>query len=406
MKILHVLAQQPGRTGSGVFLNSLLTHAAGNKQALIAGVPKDRQISHPNLNQKNIFPVYFETPQLPFPVVGMSDQMPYNSTRYSDLDDEMLARWKSAFLEQLYIAMEKFKPDIVLCHHLWLLTSLCKQTYPKLPMLAFCHGTGLRQLNKLTNYRQFVVHGCQKLERIFALSHFQKEQIILHYQYPSDKIVVLGSGYNSDLFYPPLKQRKGKTTKLVYCGKLAAAKGVFSLLQAFQKLDKNLFELHLVGSGTGQEANQIRQIAKSTKNVYLHGVVSQKKLGDIFRCCDIFVLPSFYEGLSLVILEAMACGLPVVVSRLPGLQEWLGKNLCNSDNIKFVPLPRLENVDKPVAADLPEYENNLAKAIKEVANIQLSSHFTDFIQDKSWHNIYQKAEMVMKAVLEKSEKHL
>lgn len=399
MRILHVIAQQPGRTGSGVFLNSLLTHAAGNKQALIAGIPKDQQISHPNLNSKNIFPVYFETQKLPFPVVGMSDQMPYNSTRYCDLDDEMLARWKSAFLEQLYFAEEKFKPEIVLCHHLWLLTSLCRQTLSKLPMLAFCHGTGLRQLTKLQKYRNFVVHGCKNLERIFALNHFQEEQIKLHYHYPKEKLVVLGSGYNSDLFYPSSNIKSSVPTKIVYCGKLAAAKGVFSLLHAFQKLDKKLFNLHLIGSGSGQEANKIRQIANSTEGVYLHGAVSQKKLGDIFRSCDIFVLPSFYEGLPLVILEAMACGLPVVVSKLPGLQEWLGKNVCTSNNIKFVPLPRLANVDTPVAADLPEYEDKLAKALKNVANTQLSPHILDFIQEKCWRNVYQKAEKVMKAVL-------
>ncbi|MDY6916284.1 MAG: glycosyltransferase family 4 protein [Candidatus Cloacimonadota bacterium] len=399
MKILHVIAQQPGKTGSGIFLNSIIKHAKKHKHALVAGIPADFPISRIGLNKRNIFPVHFQSDQLPFPVVGMSDNMPYASTRYRDLNPKMLFRWKSAFLQQLSVATENFEPDIILCHHLWLLTSLCSYNFPEVPKIAFCHGTGLRQINKLPKYREFVINGCQNLDRIFALNHFQKEQIMLHYNYPKERIVVLGSGYNSDLFFPAKNKKIQKPIKLVYCGKLAKSKGVFSLLNAFKKLEKHKYELLLVGSGTDQEAKNIKDLANSMENVFLKGAISQKRLGKIFRNCDIFVLPSFYEGLPLVILEAMACGLPVVVSKLPGLKEWLGKIVCATNNIKFIPLPRLKNVDSPIATDLPEYENNLIEAIKTIANTQISPHITDFIKEKCWHNIYQNTEKVIQAVL-------
>ena len=58
-----------------------------------------------------LFPVRFETEKLPFPVVGMSDVMPYQSTRYQDMTDEMLKQWKSAFQKQIDKAINEFQPD-------------------------------------------------------------------------------------------------------------------------------------------------------------------------------------------------------------------------------------------------------------------------------------------------------
>lgn len=74
------------------------------------------------------------------------------------------------------------------------------------------------------------------------------------------------------------------------------------------------------------------------------------------------VLPSFFEGLPLVIIEALACGLNIVTTDLPGVQDWLDNNIPNH-TVLFVPPPRMLNVDEPLPEDLPLFQKNLAQTI-------------------------------------------
>lgn len=80
MRILCISAQKPDSTGSGVYLAETVASlaAAGHQVAVIAGIDKD---DSPQLAPGVEFvPVRFRTPELPFPVCGMSDVMPYEAT--------------------------------------------------------------------------------------------------------------------------------------------------------------------------------------------------------------------------------------------------------------------------------------------------------------------------------------
>ena len=127
-RILHITSQYPGKTGSGVYLNELIKE--GNKknyvQGLIAGLSKGEENIELNIPKKYFYPVLFKTEKMPFPIVGMSDIMPYESTKYSEMTDEMLYMWKKEFKKTIKKAIDKFKPDIIISHHLWVLTSLVK----------------------------------------------------------------------------------------------------------------------------------------------------------------------------------------------------------------------------------------------------------------------------------------
>ena len=81
MRILSITAQKPSSTGSGIYLTELVKEFAksGCTQAVIAGVTREDQVE---LQEGTAwYPVLFESESLPFPVVGMSDEMPYQSTR-------------------------------------------------------------------------------------------------------------------------------------------------------------------------------------------------------------------------------------------------------------------------------------------------------------------------------------
>jgi len=95
-KILHILAQRPEKTGSGIFLQNIVKIAAeqGYEQAVISGVPAAlEKVEFGAIAEQKFYPVKFETEQIPFPVVGMSNVMPYRSEKYKNLTAEMLKKW-------------------------------------------------------------------------------------------------------------------------------------------------------------------------------------------------------------------------------------------------------------------------------------------------------------------------
>ena len=90
MRILHLLSQRPEATGSGIFIQAMLREAVrkGHANYLVAGIPDDCPPAPDLLSGVPHRFVRFGTGALPFPVVGMSDVMPYDSTRFCDLDSE------------------------------------------------------------------------------------------------------------------------------------------------------------------------------------------------------------------------------------------------------------------------------------------------------------------------------
>ncbi|NQT64782.1 MAG: glycosyltransferase family 4 protein [FCB group bacterium] len=320
--------------------------------------------------------------------------MPYESVRFCDLSEEELQEYEKAFSIILQKAVAKFKPDIIHSHHLWIVSSLTRQLFPEIPMVTTCHGTDLRQFQNCRHLRERVLKGCNKIDVVMALSEDQKNEIIRLYKMEPEKIIVVGVGFNNDLFYPETKP-KPEPVQLVYAGKLSNAKGVPWLLRALKKINSPDWQLQLVGSGTGKEKELCLKLAKEMGDrVCIHGAIPQEKLAEIMRRSHIFILPSFYEGLALVVLEALASGCRIVATDLPGMKEILGDH--KADFISLVKLPRLRNTDQPYQEDENEFEADLKNAIQH--QIKAASEFQQInllsIQDKidsfTWTEVFEK----------------
>jgi len=186
----------------------------------------------------------------------------------------------------------------------------------------------------------------------------QKEEIGGLYGIPPETVHVVGAGYNDRLFVQTAKCAS-RTVQIVYAGKLSRAKGVPWMLRSLSRITSKSWHLHLVGGGSGAEMAECLRLAdRMDGRVTAHGPVSQETLSGIMRRSHLFVLPSLFEGLPLVLLEALASGCRIVATELPGVKELLG-DVRSADFIELVQVPRLVNVDEPVKEDQEAFEKNL-----------------------------------------------
>src|SRR5690606_9899787 len=113
-----------------------------------------------------------------FPIVGMSDVMPYDNTLYSNMTDEMMALWKKAFRKRLERAREEFDPDLIFAHHLWILTSMTRDVFPDKKVIGICHNTDLRQARINPHIKEEHVKNIHRLDYVFSISEEQKDEIV------------------------------------------------------------------------------------------------------------------------------------------------------------------------------------------------------------------------------------
>jgi glycosyltransferase involved in cell wall biosynthesis len=215
-----------------------------------------------------------------------------------------------------------------------------------------------------------------------------------------EKVIVSGSGYNPDMFFPNKNREKNDNVKIAYVGKMCNAKGVPHLLNAIDACKKyEHIELNLIGSGSALESDEIIKSidSRKTKINYL-GIVPQEDLEKLLRTCDLFILPSFFEGLPLVVIEALASGAKVICTDLPGLDDFLGERLKELGAIRYIKMPRLKNVDTPYEEDVCEFEDRLSQTIDEASCEILEGKKYDIdeviklLEDKTWSGLFNRLE--------------
>ncbi|MDF1538841.1 MAG: glycosyltransferase family 4 protein [Candidatus Thorarchaeota archaeon] len=156
---------------------------------------------------------------------------------------------------------------------------------------------------------------------------------------PERNISVIPGFVDTNLFYPKeashIRKKLGYTTQefvFVYVGRLSEQKGVRILIQAFAKASKNSFnvKLLLIGGHSSDrqlEAQRIRYYRKLcselgiANKVKFTGSISNRSIPEFLSASDVLVLPSKLEGFPRVLIEAMACGLPVLATKSLGNEE-------------------------------------------------------------------------------------
>ncbi|MCL4256993.1 MAG: glycosyltransferase family 4 protein [Anaerolineales bacterium] len=151
-----------------------------------------------------------------------------------------------------------------------------------------------------------------------------------NYGVSPERINVIPNYVETDRFYPGNGSGSSKP-RIGFVGRLDDEKNLFQLIKAVIDMD---VEVWLIGYGPRKE--QLEEFSEGGKAEFRFlGSVGNQDLPDLLRQCDLFVFPSLYEGHPKALIEAMACGLPVLGTRVQGIQEIITHEdnglLCNTD---------------------------------------------------------------------------
>ena len=385
MKILSITAQKPHSTGSGTYMTELVKafDRMGHSQAVVCGIFPDDPVDFPA--GVSCYPVFFNdgSPDLlavsckagpsrfkalPFPVVGMSDIMPYTSTRYRDLTPDMISQFEEAFIDAAGRAIADLDPDLIICHHLFLLTALVRKHFPERKIAGISHGTDLRQMINCDNLRDIVRPYIKELDAALALHSEQREQIIDIFGMDESRVSVIGSGYNSTLFNTEgrIDRLPGEPLRIAYAGKISRPKGVPEMLAALSRLadDSEVPAFELTMAGGCQDEVLKDKLGELPSWAAWLGQIPQPALADLLRRTDIFILPSYFEGLPLVLIEAMSAGAVPVSTDLPGIRSWINANV-GGPNAVFVPMPQMKSIDEPTDSGRSTFIEDLTTALRD-----------------------------------------
>ena len=116
----------------------------------------------------------------------------------------------------------------------------------------------------------------------------------------------------------------------MFVGRLSGVKGVLVLLNAMAKLRRKFTDVVLTLVGDGPDRGRVERMVEALElkeHVELLGYRSTEEVRELLGHADVFVLPSFAEGVPVVLMEAMASGVPVVASRIAGIPELVEDNV-------------------------------------------------------------------------------
>lgn len=386
MKILSITAQKPSKTGSGVYLSEVIKSLAklGAKQAILYGkMPGDDEPEIANICE-HTYAVNFMSDALPFAIAGMSDNMPYEASRYCDFTEQMAAQFVDAYSAEIKRAITEFEPDLIICHHLYLATAIAAHVNASAKIVGISHSTDLRQMQKHDLCAQYIKEGICALDHIFVLRGDQIEEVCEIYGANPAKVSVIGTGYSSDMFYAGGENVAGS---IVFVGKICKQKGVPQLIEAASRIKGA--KLTLVGGHSDEKEYEaiVRQATSSGADITFTGVLKeQTEVAQRYRDSQVFCLPSFFEGLPLVTLEAVASGCSAVMTCLPGIKEFYTQN-TNDAPIIYVAPPHMHNVDEPDEDDLKAFVDELEVALRRAFTLKPNP---ESVKNLSWDSLAKR----------------
>lgn len=186
-------------------------------------------------------------------------------------------------------------------------------------------------------FRFFIQYSAKNCPYVIAISESTKKDMVNILKIPSEKIVVTILGKSEDFKqiydHEKFEQIKNKYKLpdqfILFVGLIEPRKNVGLLIQSYLDVVMNLDNnTDLVVAGRwGWESQKITELVESSdfsNRIHFPGYIDQNDLPILFNMAKIFIYPSNYEGFGLPVLEAMACGTPVITTNVSSMPEFVG----------------------------------------------------------------------------------
>ena len=176
------------------------------------------------------------------------------------------------------------------------------------------YSTWLQKIHYATDLRLWTRLALKKCHAVTAVSE-STAQIVKQDMGLTQPIRVIYNGVDTNHFVPDLKNKfNSKEVRVFFCGNLTIRKGAHWLSHIAKKLNNNVTIFYTQGLRT-------RKVYKNSTRLHSIGPVSFEQMPNRYQEMDILLMPTVREGLSLAVLEAMACALPVIASNCSSLPE-------------------------------------------------------------------------------------
>ena len=223
----------------------------------------------------------------------------------------------------------KFNPDIVqinpslagtaIFRDFLFLNIIKKKGYP---VILFIHGWQMQISNRFKSiiWNNYFRKRFEMADAIIVLANqFKEELLSLGLK---DKKVHVSSTMVNSAQYSQSEKNFSKPYTILFCATMKKSKGPYELLNAIPLVIKKYIDTSFIFLGDGKELKKLKTKTKEMglgKNVTFTGYKTGNEKIDLFKKAHIFVFPSYSEGYPTVVLEAMAAGLPLIITSVGGL---------------------------------------------------------------------------------------
>lgn len=197
----------------------------------------------------------------------------------------------------------------------------------RLKVITTLHGTDITLVGQDPSYRRITCFSIQRSDGLTAVSDYLRDETVAQFDVPGDRIEVIPNFVDLEKFHrdrDPCHRDKFAAPDeriLMHISNFRPVKRLDDVVRIFARVDREL-PSRLVLIGDGPERGRAQQVAEdegvADRVVYLG---KQESVAELLACADLFLLPSASEAFGLVALEAMACGVPVVATRVGGVSE-------------------------------------------------------------------------------------
>lgn len=319
------------------------------------------------------------------------------------------AKYSLKPVEEILNIIKQEKIDIIHCHLFRSIITgiIVKRKYPAVKLVIHEHGEINYDNLKNVLYRKILQYNEKNIEKIIAVSGSTRNNLISKTRIPENKISLLYNYFqphesnNLDLAVNEKIGHDPETFKIGYVGRLNPVKGIDTLIEALKilqtqrnreengcaKLDNKKIKLYILGEGPLEKTlKSMVSINKLEDSVLFMGYV--KDAFKYFKMFDCIVMPSHHEACSMVLFEAMSQKVPVIVSNVESLNEFIRHQqtglLFEKSNAKDLCEKVCFTINNPIL--VKEYAIQAKSTIKKLtlqAYIQqLNQFYTEIINGK------------------------